>query len=52
MWFDYLTHFLIGGIGALVGIYARNYCHHLKHQIMVGVALIALETVLAVNLVG
>jgi hypothetical protein len=52
MFEDIATHFLIGIVFALTGVYARQWCKHLRHQITVGLILVALEAVIMVMLVG
>jgi len=49
---DYLLHLGIGGLGALTGAYARGYCTHRVHQIVLGVSLVAAEAAITVPLVG
>jgi hypothetical protein len=48
----YLAHFIISLIGAGIGAYARGFCKHTHHRLMLGAVLIAAETVLTVNLIG
>lgn len=52
MMLDYLIHFLIGLGGAGIGLVARRWCPHRRHQIMVGVLAIAVESAVTVPLVG
>jgi hypothetical protein len=49
---DYIIHFIIGLGGAGIGLLARNWCSHRRHQIIVGVLAVAIESAVTVPLVG
>lgn len=49
---DFLGHFLIGAIGALTGIYARQFCPHWYHKVAVGTSMLAVEAYVSMQLVG
>ena len=48
----YMEHFLTGLMFAGTGVYARNFCRHPWHQIVVGILLVAVETALVVTFIG
>jgi hypothetical protein len=49
---DYIAHFIIGILGMAAGLFGGKFCPHFKHQILVGVLLVAAETIATVRLVG
>lgn len=48
----YVLHFIVGTIFALTGVYARRFCNHLSHQLLVGFLLVLVESVAVVKIVG
>lgn len=48
----YVAHFLIGLAGAGAGLIGRNWCRHRKHQIIVGLAVLIVESIVSVQVVG
>lgn len=49
---DCLVHFAMGCVFAGTALLVRGMCPHLWHKLVVGVAMIALEAVVTVRLVG
>jgi hypothetical protein len=49
---NYIIHEAIGLLGMVAGLVGGKFCSHLRHQIIVGVALVTFETILTVNAVG
>ena len=48
----YVLHFLIGLMGAGAGWYARGFCRHAHHRVMLTLMLVAVETVATVSIIG
>lgn len=48
----YVEHFLAGLMFAVTGAYARNFCRHTWHQIVVGATLVAIESAIVVTFIG
>lgn len=48
----YVVHGIIGAIGAGIGFYARGFCAHKRHTIALTAALVAVESVASVRIVG
>ena len=48
----YALHFMIGLLGAGAGWYARGFCQHRHHRVMLTLMLVAAETVATVSIIG
>jgi hypothetical protein len=48
----YVVHYAIGLLGAGAGWYARGFCRHDHHRIMLTLSLVAIESVATVGIIG
>jgi len=52
MFTNYLTHLAFEGLAALGGYYARGFCKHAWHRVMVAIVWSMVSTYLLVSVVG
>ena len=49
---DLLIHFMLGMGGACIGWWARGFCQHFSHRLVLTVSLVLVESVAAISIVG